>query len=85
MCSAHAIDSNESVAFLPCPFCGSTDIEVYKKGAVVPGVYEVYAVCRECEARGPRKIVEKRPTLSDDDCAYIAIAAWNGSILALKS
>lgn len=47
----------------PCPFCGSSEVDI-KKSASQPPAY--YCECLTCEARGPWA-----------EAAHYAMAGWN--------
>lgn len=50
---------------LPCPFCGSTKIDLSNDGSFID-----FLECSECQAKGPG-------VAFDDDTFDIACAEWN--------
>lgn len=76
---------NETWIFKPCPFCGSTEIEVgakpieYKAWHDCPCsvVKKVWAICKICGAEGRKKTAD---VVYDEEILAAAIEGWNERI-----
>ena len=51
--------STEEMAFLPCPFCGSTNIDIITTRANMS-----YCCCLQCGARGPEAKGNNSPKMA---------------------
>ena len=68
----------------PCPFCGSTNLEISKKtatGALVDGrIHRVAVYCKDCNTYGPRATIrdpEDSWRFKTTELEQEAIKKWN--------
>jgi Lar family restriction alleviation protein len=69
----------DAVKLDPCPFCGSTDVELDENPTTTCGDADVYVLCQECQAQGPPCRVGCRDEEEDGPIDLEAEAAefWN--------
>ncbi len=70
------------IGFKPCPFCGSTDIEVKSEvldrrmGSDAPcsALTRCFARCKYCGAEGPKRTGD---IVYEDEKLALAVEGWN--------
>ena len=62
----------------PCPFCGSSDVDIYPEGERADGKpwYVYYIYCNNCRCNGPL-ITIRGSNVSHDAARKTSIDLWN--------